>query len=316
MGSTAFWEDYRAADLGMQAPKAIGADKVLPGSLADLVSRYYRDALFLSLAPTTQIVVRRQLDAFCREKNRGQLPIKGFQRAHMKAIVGKMADKKGAANNLLKRLKVLTRFAVDIGMLQVDPLAGMRGFKYEAKSFHTWTDDDIAKFIARHPPGTKAYLALMAMLCTGQRRSDAVTMGWHRVKGDWIDVKQQKTKAFIAIPLHDDLRAAIEPLPRDAPAFLMTEKGKPFTANGFGNWMRERCDEAGLPECSAHGLRSAMACRLAEAGCSEKEVASITGHETLAQVQLYTKKAKQKVLAANAMTALKKDQASGQSNEF
>jgi integrase len=309
VGSKEFWIDYHATEQGTQAPKAIGADKILPGSLSDLVARYYRDPLYLSLAPPTQVVVRRQLDAFCRENDRGRLPIKAFQRKHMKTVLSKMADRQGAANNLLKRLKVLTRFAVEIGMLQIDPLLGMRGFKYEAKSFHTWTTQDVDKFTARHPPGTKAYLAMTLMLCTGQRLSDAAVMGWKSVDGERIAAKQQKTKAFISIPLHDDLRAEIEPLDRDAPAFLMTEKGRPFTAKGLGNWMRDRCDEAGLPECSSHGLRSAMASRLAEAGCSAKEVASVTGHTTLAQVALYTKAAEQKVLSDNAMKALNKTQA-------
>ena len=28
--------------------------------------------------------------------------------------------------------------------------------------------------------------------------------------------------------------------------FLVTEYGRPFTAAGFGNWFRDRCNEAGL----------------------------------------------------------------------
>ncbi len=48
--------------------------------------------------------------------------------------------------------------------------------------------------------------------------------------------------------------------------FLQTSFGKSFSANGFGNRMRQWCDEAGLPQCSSHGLRKLMAKRLAEAG--------------------------------------------------
>lgn len=33
------------------------------------------------------------------------------------------------------------------------------------------------------------------------------------------------------------------------------EYGKPFSKGGFSNWFRERCDEAGLKHCTAHGLR-------------------------------------------------------------
>ena len=66
-------------------------------------------------------------------------------------------------------------------------------------------------------------------------------------------------------------------------AFLVTDYGRPFTAAGFGGWFRERCDEAGLPHCSAHGLRKAFLRRMAEAGCSEEYIARISGHRNMAR---------------------------------
>jgi hypothetical protein len=39
--------------------------------------------------------------------------------------------------------------------------------------------------------------------------------------------------------------------------FLLSEHGKPYSRKGFGNKFRQWCDEAGLPQCSAHGLRKA-----------------------------------------------------------
>ncbi len=50
-----------------------------------------------------------------------------------------------------------------------------------------------------------------------------------------------------------------------------------------------------------HGLRKAAASKLAEAGCSTKEIAAITGHLTLQMVELYTREAEQKKLAKRAM---------------
>ncbi len=80
----------------------------------------------------------------------------------------------------------------------------------------------------------------------------------------------------------------------------MTAFGKPYTANDFGNAFREWCDEAGLPHCASHGLRKAAARRLAEAGASAHEIASITGHESLREVERYTKAANRKKLAESA----------------
>lgn len=60
--------------------------------------------------------------------------------------------------------------------------------------------------------------------------------------------------------------------------------------------------EAELPErCKAHGLRKAAARRLAEAGCSASEIAAITGHKTLAEVECYTRAANQERLARRAI---------------
>jgi Phage integrase family len=62
------------------------------------------------------------------------------------------------------------------------------------------------------------------------------------------------------------------------------------------------CDAAGLSkQCSAHGLRKAACRRLAEAGCSASEIAAISGHATLGEVQRYTKAADQARMARAAM---------------
>src|SRR4029077_10357127 len=101
------------------------------------------------------------------------------------------------------------------------------------------------------------------------------------------------------------LAAIIAETPADHLTFLTTQSGQPFTAAGFGNWFRDQCNIAGLPHCSAHGLRKAAARRLAEAGCTEHEIAAITGHASLRLVEHYTKAVNQKKLAASAMAKVK-----------
>ena len=53
------------------------------------------------------------------------------------------------------------------------------------------------------------------------------------------------------------------------------------------------------------GLRKAAARRLAEAGCTAHQIAAITGHRTLAEVQRYTQAADQGRLARDAMARIK-----------
>ena len=83
--------------------------------------------------------------------------------------------------------------------------------------------------------------------------------------------------------------------------WLVTDLGKPFSVAGFGNKMRQWCDQAGLPYCSAHGLRKAGATIAAENGATAHQLMSIFGWETLKQVEKYTRKARAKRLAREAM---------------
>ncbi|WP_367120398.1 tyrosine-type recombinase/integrase [Roseinatronobacter sp.] len=180
----------------------------------------------------------------------------------------------------------------------------LKGFKSHGDGYHTWTEDEIAAFEAHHPIKSKARLSMTLMLCTGQRRSDAVRMGWQHVKGKLISVRQQKTHASLQIPIHPDLEAVLTHPPQTHLTCVLTEYGKPFSPAGFGNWMRKMCDAAGLSACTSHRLQKAWARRLAEAGCSNQEIKAITGHETEAEVARYTKTADQKLMAQKATARL------------
>ena len=93
----------------------------------------------------------------------------------------------------------------------------------------------------------------------------------------------------------------------------MTAFGKPFTAKGFGNWFRKRCNEAGLRHCAFHGLRKAGATIAAENGATEHQLMAIYGWESPKQAALYTRKANRKRLAGDAMHLLIPDQTENES---
>ena len=114
-----------------------------------------------------------------------------------------------------------------------------------------------------------AHFAFTIMSNTGLRKSDAVRLGRNHVVGNSIVFRaQKKTGVPVIIPILSPLAEALTKT-RDRMVFILNSNGRPSTAKGFGNWIRERCDEAGLPECSSHGLRKLIATRLAENGCTE-----------------------------------------------
>ena len=113
-------------------------------------------------------------------------------------------------------------------------------------------------------------------------------MGRQHIHNGVLTIDQGKTEggeeAHLEIPVHPKLREIIDATPTvGVKTFLVTHFGKPYTAPGFGNWFRELCDAAECPDVSAHGLRKATARRLAEIGCSANQIASITGHASLAK---------------------------------
>jgi integrase len=213
------------------------------------------------------------------------------------------AARPGAALAILKMLRVLIRHAIEIGLLNHDPSIGIK--RPRTQEIRSWTEDEIATFENRWPIGTKQRLAFALQLYTGQRRSDVYRMTWADVNGDSIRVVQQKTGRKLGIPLHQDLLTILATTERKHATIINTEYGKPYTVDGFSQWMRDAITAAGLPlECQPHGLRKAAGRRLADAGCTPHEIMAVLGHKTLAEAERYTRDADQLRLAGAAIIKL------------
>jgi integrase len=299
-GSEEFMAAYQAALAGHEIRQQIGARRSAAGTVGAAVAAYYLDNSFLSLAPGTRKMRRAILERFRAEH--GDKRISLLEQRHIAKLLG--SKKPFAARNWLKTIRGLMKFTIAAEMRKNDPSEGIKAAKARAGRIHTWTEHEIAQFEARHPVGSRARLAMALLLYTGQRRSDVVRMGPQHIRSGVITVRQQKTGTSIEIPAHRELLAILSESPSGHLTFLTTAHDTPFSAAGFGNLFRTWCDEAGLPHCSAHGLRKAQCRRLAEAGCSAPEIASISGHKSLSEVQRYIEEAEQARLARSAMATV------------
>ena len=279
----------------------IGGSRVRPGTIRALAISYYNSLGFRSLKLSSQAIYRRIIDRFCREH--GDKRAATLQREHIVKLMA--ARKPGSANGLQKVLRMMMQHAIETGLRADDPTCDIRAIIVKTDGHHTWTESEIEQFEERHAIGSRARLAFALLLYTGQRRSDVVRMGRQHIRDGFLHFRQLKTGAELSIPVHADLEAIIAESAAGQMTFLTTEFGKPFTAAGFGNWFREQCDMGNLRHCSAHGLRKAAARRLAEAGCTEHEIAAITGHASLREIARYTKAVDQKKLATAAMEKVK-----------
>lgn len=303
-GEPEFMRAYEDAAARFAEPQSATSKAVAAGSFDALCISYYRSPEFQELRETTKRTYRGIIDRW--RKDHGAKRVKHLDRRHVKEHIATAAEVNGphAANNLRMILQILCRFAVDNEWRRDDPTIGVRPIRAKSTGFVSWSEEDIAAFQAKWRPGTRQRLAMALLLYTGQRRGDAVRMGWQHVSGDSIRVVQGKTGVALTILMHHALREVLKDTPRTNLTFLMTNLGEPFTAAGFGNWFRDACDGAGLKGRSAHGLRKAAARRLAEAGCSALQIGAITGHKTLKEISRYTAAADQERMARDAVDKL------------
>jgi integrase len=281
------------------------------GTLGWLAACYFASAEFRALDPASQRTRRLIIEECLREPRKPvssdlmcDCPISLISAAHIKMLRDRKPGKPGAGNNRLKYLSSMFGWAVDSGLMRSNPAREVRRIRYATSGFHTWTIDEVRQFEERHPIGTKARLALAMLLYLGVRRGDVVTLGRQHVKAGLLRMVPRKTRhkrlevsEKRVLPVLADI---IEQSPTGALTFLETEYGRPFTAAGFGGWFRTRCDEAGLDQCSAHGLRKAGATMAAENGATDRQLMALYDWTSEKQANAYTAAASRKRLAADA----------------
>ena len=307
-----FVEDYRAALVALgiiRDPRACAAaakpetpatplDRDFPpNTFGWLVRRYLAESPeYRGMKPNGRTRRRTVLEAM--------LPTIGHKpmiipRAKISEGLTARAEKPGSANNWLKCVKALYTWAAKVAIITESPAKGLGKLDQHDKGFHTWSLAEIKGYIQRHPRGSMAYLALILLLFTGLRRSDAITLGRQHVRDGVIQFRTSKTGSELVTDLPWPLDEAMRGMPQgDELAILQNAFGKHFASGAaFGNWFRDRCQEAKLPHCTAHGLRKAGATIAAENGASEVELDAMYGWSNQRQSGTYTKAARNRVLA-------------------
>jgi integrase len=318
-GTAAFAREYATAvdelsALKRPSPAALPSLPA-PKTLGWLAMKYFASDEFAGLDATMQRRRRAVIEECLRERlNDGapevfrDCPLSVIGPEHIKRLRDLKPGKPGAANNRRKYLSSMYGWAIEDHKMRSNPCRDVRRVKYASEGFHTWSVTEVKQFQDRWPIGTKPRLALELLLLTGARRGDMVTFGRQMIENGWLRYVPRKTRyrrmdpSFK--PLLPRLADVISRSPTGDLTFLVTSFGKPFTPAGFSNWFRDRCDEAGLPHCSAHGLRKAGATMAAELGATEQQLMAIFDWSTPAQAAVYTRAANRRKLAGNSMGLL------------
>lgn len=303
-----------------ETPDEVG--KIIRGSLRWLYSRYIVESSeFLAYDPETKKAKRRVIEAMLREPRKpgskdlfAVCPLSRFTSQAVIVLRDRKLDAPETANSRLKCLRKMFAWALETRVEGVtsNPATGIKGFRTATEGHHTWTREEVQQFVKRHPVGSRAHLAMSIMLYTGVRVSDLAQMGPQMMRGGWVYFTEKKGRSHIVkqreIKVLPELQEAIDAHTFKHLHFMVTEYGKPFTVKGLGQWFKDRCVEAGLPHCSAHGLRKAGATIAAENGATEQELMAIYGWEDSEQAVLYTRKANKRRLVDRGIHKIRLDE--------
>jgi integrase len=298
-GSPEFAAAYAEAAAGVTSKLEVGASRTAPGTINALAISIYASAEWSQLAPTTQSSRRNIIEAMRRDY--GAFRVATLEQSHVRTMRDKKRDTPCAANNFIKVLRWMMAFAIERNLRRDNPVIGVKPLRIESDGFHTWTEDEVVQFESHWPVGSKQRTAFDLLIYTLQRSGDVRQMGRQHVRQARLHVVQDKTGARLSLPIVEPLAASLDTVPADQLQFVVTAYGQPFTAKGFSNWFSSACRHAGLPHCSAHGLRKCGATRLADAGCSEAEIMAWTGHKNPKELQTYTRARNQSGLADSAV---------------
>ena len=288
------------------------------GTFALLIQAYQSSPEWASMAQSTRSDWSRYLSYV--EKVWGHTRVDGFKPRHVLELRDAYADiapappgvltkprseyavRPAAANNLLRSLSAMIAWSIPRGWRDDNPCDHVPKLP-SGDGYSPWSWEDIALF--RQVASPRFVHAQALALYTGQRQGDVLGMLWTRIRDNMISVRQEKTNTQLWIPMHRDLARIVAEMKRTSVTMVSNSAGSPWTKHGFkASWQKQMADNRLAPlrkrHLVFHGLRKSSVVFLLEAGCTDAEVASITG-QSREMVEHYAKQVNQRRLAASAI---------------
>jgi len=256
------------------------------------VDRFLDSQKFKAYAPSSAKSTTRRLRHLA--KDYGNHSIRELTPVKLRNLLDKI-ESTGERNRTLSMFRLVLEESKDKDIIPSNPANRVKRVKHVTKSYAVWTREDIDAYLKHWPRGTVQHLSMQLLYRTGQRSSDVVRLGPHNLRNGRIELKQGKTKTYVSIPLHTELKKV---LPKhNHNTWILNRHSKPYSAKGFQQQFVKWARAAGIEGKSSHGVRAAVATHAAEAGATAHEIMSVTGHKALSEVERYTRSANRAALA-------------------
>jgi integrase len=270
-GSPEFVASYNAA----VATKAVTPQ----GVILSLLQGYQSSGEFRELAERTRADYVGHIKAIEREF--GDFPLSALTDRRTRGIFMAWRDRLAAksrrqADYAWTVLALILAWALDRGLIAANPCERGGRLYRGSRADKIWTADDEAAFLKSAP--AHLHLPLILALWTGQREGDLLRLPWSAYDGTHIRLRQSKTGIRVVIPVGAPLKVALDTTKKRGPIILTSTDKRPWTEDGFRSSFFKARDKAGIVGVTFNDLRGTAVTRLALVGCTEAEIATITGH--------------------------------------
>lgn len=312
-GHEEFQKQYLAARAGeKQGPVKPTSEYTKPRSAAWLVCRYLehleKQVLANNASHKTLKKKRNLLNRLAACQNKPML----IPQEKLIEMQDELSATPSQADAFIESVSVMYEWAVKRKLLKENTAKGIDRIYSKGSGATPWKAADVKRYLARHPRGTKAHVAISVLLWTGCRIEDLTMLGReHECVIDGVDAIRwqplKKHSTEVEVPLLQPLRDATRAPTVQGRTYVLGRGGKPYSSgDSMSAMFKQWCRDAGLPHLSAHGVRKGLAELLAELGCSQYAIMSILGHSEAKTSEVYTRRVERWKLAADGLEKVAK----------
>ena len=247
-------------------------DGARAGTIRALIGMYKGHDDYLLLAEATRRDYASRLELIA--KKLGDARVADINPSIVQALKRAFSATPSQANHVCRVFRLLLSFARRQGMIRDNPAMAFRQYR-EPPRRSVWKHDEEQRFL--DVCGPELALVYMLAINTAQRQGDILRLPWSACRDGLILLRQEKTGAEVHIPVTARLGRLLAGTPRVSPV-ICTRNGRPWRADHFRHMFKAAMVRARVEGRTFHDLRRTAVVRLAEAGCTVPEIASLTGH--------------------------------------
>lgn len=198
------------------------------------------------------------------------------------------------ANHVCKVLRRIWTVGQRLGLTKVNPFKNM-GLRKTPSRKVLWEPEQVHAFVDKADEMGTPSLGTMALLCYDlcQRPGDMRQLTWQDFRDQIFGFEQEKNKTWVDIPASPRLlerMQSVSPSNWHDQIVYYEKTGKPYDRRQYNKVFCRIRNAAGLPsELQLRDLRRTGATEMAEAGCTEDELRSVTGHQSRDVLSIYVR---------------------------